>query len=79
MNTNSEKMEDRSVHTWGGARPGSGRKPAKPGCKRVQMVITVDRETYDSLKWCRMYRHMRPGWVIDHLVSEHLNNFLLEN
>ena len=66
-------------NTWGGARPGSGRKPAKPGSKRVQMVISVSRETYSALKGCRLYRYYRPGQVIDHLVKDYLDDFLMNN
>ena len=45
--------------TWGGARPGAGRKPADPEDKRVQMVITIDRETRDKLKARAKEQHVR--------------------
>lgn len=64
--------------TWGGARPGSGRKPADPKDKRVQMVITVDRETRDALRWAYTYRHIRPGKMIDHLVGKYFNDSLMD-
>ena len=35
------------IETRGGSRPGSGRKPVDPEDKRVQMVITIDRDTRD--------------------------------
>ena len=56
--------------TWGGARPGSGRKPADPKDKRVQMVITIDRETRDKLKAMAKEMHIRVGRLIDSLVDE---------
>jgi hypothetical protein len=56
--------------TWGGARPGSGRKPANPKDKRVQMVITIDRETRDKLKARAKEQHLRVGRVIDNLFSQ---------
>lgn len=56
--------------TRGGARPGSGRKPLPKDEKRVQMVITVDRETRDILKARAKEQHLRVGRVIDNLFSE---------
>lgn len=56
--------------TRGGARPGSGRKPLPKNEKRVQMVITVDRETRDALKARAKEQHLRVGRVIDNLFSE---------
>ena len=57
--------------TWGGARPGSGRKPAAdPKDKRVQMVITIDRETRDRLKARAKEQHVRVGRLIDEWVNE---------
>ena len=56
--------------TWGGARPGSGRKPADPKDKRVQMVITIDRETRDKLKARAKEQHLRVGRLIDEWVNE---------
>lgn len=64
-------------NTWGGARPGSGRKPADPKEKRVQMVITIDRETRDKLRWAHTYRGIRPGKMVDLLVEKHLDDILL--
>ena len=63
--------------TWGGARPGSGRKPADPKDKRVQMVITIDRETRDFIKKFSRERKIRPGRLIDDLVQQHMG--ILEN
>lgn len=64
--------------TWGGARPGSGRKPVAPNDKRVQMMITIDRETRDSLRWAATYRNIRPGKMIDHLVSKYMDAALMD-
>ena len=54
----------------GGARPGAGRRPADPEDKRVQMVITIDRETRDKLKAMAKEMHIRVGRLIDSLVDE---------
>lgn len=63
--------------TWGGARAGAGRKPAAdPKDKRVQMVITIDRETRDKLRWVYTHRNIRPGKMVDLLVERHLNDIL---
>ena len=56
--------------TWGGARPGSGRKPADSEDKRVQMVITVDRETRDKLKARAKEQYVRVGRLVDEWVNE---------
>lgn len=56
--------------TWGGARPGAGRKAIDPEEKRVQMVITIDRETRDKLKAMAKEMHIRVGRLIDSLVDE---------
>ena len=55
--------------TWGGARPGSGRKPADPEDKRVQMVITIDRDTRDKLKAISKARKIRIGRLIDEMIK----------
>lgn len=54
---------------WGGARPGSGRKPADPKEKRVQMVITIEQETREKLKAISKARKMRIGRLIDEMVK----------
>jgi hypothetical protein len=58
------------AETRGGARPGSGRKPLPKDEKRVQMVITIDRETRDKLKAMAKEMHIRVGRLIDSLVDE---------
>ena len=55
--------------TWGGARPGSGRKPADPEEKRVSMIISVDPETKDKLKEISKTRKMKVGRLIDEMVK----------
>ena len=55
--------------TWGGARPGSGRKPADPEVKRVQMIITIDRDTRDKLKEISRMRNIKVGRLIDEMVK----------
>lgn len=53
--------------TWGGARPGAGRKAVSD--KRVQMTITIDRETRDRLKAMAKQQHVRVGRLVDEWVS----------
>ena len=53
----------------GGARPGAGRKSVDPDDKRVQMVITVDRDTRDKLNAISKARRMKPGRIIDEMVK----------
>ena len=58
------------IETRGGSRPGCGRKPADPKDKRVQMVITIDRETRDRLKAMANEQHVRVGRLIDEWVND---------
>ena len=55
--------------TWGGARSGAGRKPTDPEDKRVQMVITIDRDTREKLKAISNVRKIRIGRLIDEMVK----------
>ena len=64
------KREKFTKNNWGGARSGAGRKPADPEDKRVQMVITIDRETRDKLKARAKEQHVRVGRLIDEWVNE---------
>ena len=57
------------IETRGGSRPGSGRKPIDPEDKRVQMVITIDRDTMDKLKAISRIRNIRIGRLIDEIVK----------
>lgn len=56
-------------NNWGGARSGAGRKPADPDDKRVQMAITIDRETREKLKAISRARKIRIGRLIDEMVK----------
>ena len=56
-------------NTWGGARPGAGRKSVDPEDKRVQMVISVDRDTKDKLQAISKARKIRIGRLIDEMVK----------
>jgi hypothetical protein len=56
--------------TWGGARPGSGRKSKGQKDKRVQMTVTVDRDTRDKLKARAKEQHVRVGRLVDEWVNE---------
>ena len=53
----------------GGARAGSGRKAKEPEDKRVQMVITIDRDTRDKLNAIAKARQMKPGRIIDEMIK----------
>ena len=55
--------------TWGGARPGAGRKATDPEDKRVQMVITIDRDTRERLKARAKEQRVCPGRLIDFWIS----------
>lgn len=55
-------------NTWGGARPGSGRKSVSPEEKKVQMVITVEPDTKDRLKRLAEVRQTTPGRLIDQII-----------
>ena len=57
------------IETRGGSRPGSGRKPVDPEDKRVQMVISIDRDTRDKLKAISRARNIRIGRLIDEMVK----------
>ena len=58
----------------GGARLGAGRKAIAPGEKRVQMVITVDPKTKETLDHLRRFRALRPGQVVDYLLDRHYDD-----
>ena len=57
-------------NNWGGARPGSGRKPVDQEERRVQMMITICRETRERLLAISKARHIRIGRLIDEMVKE---------
>lgn len=56
-------------NTWGGARPGCGRKPAENENKRVQVIITIDLETRNRLKSICKARGVKMGRLIDEMVG----------
>lgn len=56
-------------NTWGGARSGAGRKPVDLEDKRVQMVISIDRDTREKLKAISRARKIRIGRLIDEMVK----------
>lgn len=53
----------------GGYRPGSGRKSAEPGDKRVQMVITIDPETKTKLKDVAKSKGVTVGRLLDQIIN----------
>lgn len=57
------------IENRGGARQGAGRKAINPDEKRVQMIITVDRDTRDKLLAISKARGMKPGRIIDEMVK----------
>ena len=56
-------------NNWGGSRSGAGRKPADPEDKRVQLVITIDRDTIENLRAISRARKIRIGRLIDEMVK----------
>ena len=56
-------------NNWGGSRSGAGRKPADPEDKRVQLVITIDRDTIEKLRAISRARKIRIGRLIDEMVK----------
>ena len=59
--------------TWGGARPGSGRKSVHPGIKRVQTTISVSQETRERIRYPARENNIRIGRVIDKVVEDLYN------
>ena len=59
--------------TWGGARPGSGRKSVHPGIKRVQTTISVSQVTRERIRILAKNKNIRIGRVIDRVVEELYN------
>ena len=53
----------------GGARPGAGRKAKDTEEKRVQITISVHRDTITKLNAISKARRMKPGRVIDEMVK----------
>lgn len=64
--------------TWGGARPGSGRKSVHPGIKRVQTTISVSQETRERIRHLARENNIRIGRVIDKVVEDLYNKYCNE-
>ena len=59
--------------TWGGARPGCGRKPAVQGKKRIQISISVSPETKRMIDEMRK-RKAKVGQVVDELIRQYFED-----
>lgn len=57
------------IETRGGARPGSGRKPAVQDKKRIQISITVSPETKRMIDEMRK-KKVKVGQVVDELIRQ---------
>lgn len=58
------------IETRGGARPGSGRKPAIQKKKRIQISISVSPETKRVIDEMRK-RKVKAGQVVDELIRQY--------
>ena len=56
--------------TYGGKRPGAGRKPMIPGEKKVQMTITILPKTRERIRLMRK-RGIKIGEVVDEVVEQY--------
>ena len=54
----------------GGAGPGAGRKAYDPEQKRIQITISVHRDTRDKLNAISRARGISPGRVVDEMVKD---------
>ena len=54
----------------GGARPGAGRKAYDPDKKRIQITISVHRDTRDKLNAIAKAKGISPGRVVDEIVKD---------
>lgn len=59
--------------TRGGARPGSGRKPAALDKKRVQVSISVSPQTKRIIEELRE-KDVKVGHVVDDLIRKYFEN-----
>lgn len=57
----------------GGARPGSGRKPAVQVKKRIQISISVSPETKRMIDELRR-RKVKVGQVVDELIRQYFED-----
>ena len=53
----------------GGARQGAGRKAKDPNEKRVELVLSVDKDTKEKLKLISKARGIKPGKIIDEMIK----------
>ena len=61
------------IETRGGSRPGSGRKPAVQGKKRIQISISVSPETKRMIDELRR-RKVKVGQVVDELIRQYFED-----
>ena len=61
------------IETRGGSRPGSGRKPAVQGKKRIQISICVSPETKRMIDDMRK-RKVKVGHVADELIRQYFED-----
>ena len=61
------------IETRGGSRPGSGRKPAVRGKKRIQISISVSPETKRMIDELRR-RKVKVGQVVDELIRQYFED-----
>ena len=57
----------------GGSRPGSGRRPAVQGKKRIQISISVSPETKRMIDELRK-RRVKVGQVVDELIRQYFED-----
>lgn len=61
------------IENRGGARPGSGRKPAFQDSKRIQISISVSPETKRMIDEMRK-RKVKVGQVVDELIRQYFED-----
>ena len=61
------------IERRGGSRHGSGRKPAVPGKKRIQISISVSPKTKRMIDEIRK-RKVKVGQVVDELIRQYFED-----
>lgn len=61
------------IETRGGARPGSGRKPASLEKKRIQISISVSPRTKEMIDDMRR-KKVKVGQVVDELIRQYFED-----
>lgn len=61
------------IETRGGARPGSGRKPASQEKKRIQISISVSPRTKEMIDDMRR-KKVKVGQVVDELIRQYFKD-----